>query len=84
MLHIEKTYSSFDREEFLEYFNEKGRNLGNGKFAGKGWEVIVGDEFMRMVGAFPFKSLKLKILVEEGISEDFLEDLRKSFLRGGG
>ena len=84
MLHIKKTYSSFDREEFVEYFTEKGNDLGEGKFAGEGWEVIVGEEFKRMVGAFPFKSLKLEIWLDEEISEEFLEDLRRSFLRGGG
>jgi hypothetical protein len=84
MLHIEKTYSSFEREEFLEYFSEKGTDLGEGRFSGKGWEVAVGQEFKRMVGAFPFKAIKLDIWLEEEISEDFLEDLRRSFLRGGG
>ena len=84
MLHIEKTYSSFEREEFLEYFSDKGIDLGEGRFSGEGWEVIVGDEFRRKVGAFPFKAIKLEIWLEEEISEDFLEDLRRSFLRGGG
>ena len=84
MLHIEKTYSSFEREEFLEYFSEKGTDLGEGRFSGEGWEVIVGEEFKRMVGAFPFKAIKLEIRVEEAISKDFLENLRRSFLRGGG
>jgi len=84
MLHIEKTYSSFEREEFLEYFREKGRDHGKGRFSGVGWEVVVGEEFKRKVGAFPFKAIKLEIWVEETISEEFLEDLMKSFLRGGG
>ena len=84
MLHIEKTYSSFEREDFLEYFREKGIDKGEGRFSGVGWEVIVGEEFKRMVGAFPFKAIKLEIWVEETISEEFLEDLRRSFLRGGG
>ncbi|MGM0396499.1 MAG: hypothetical protein ACQEP4_05530 [Bacillota bacterium] len=84
MLHIEKIYSSFEREEFLEYFGEKGIDLGEGRFSGDGWEVVVGDEFKRMVGAFPFNAIKLEIWVKEEISDEFLEDLRRGFLRGGG
>lgn len=84
MLEIEKTYSSFHRDEFIQYFREKGREVEEGKFAGEGWEVSVGQEFKRSVGAFPFIAVKLMIHVAEEISDQFLEDLRRSFLRGGG
>lgn len=84
MLYIEKVYSSFHREEFIDYFSQRGKDLGQGRFSADGWEVVVGHEYNRTAGAFSFKSLKLEIWVSEEISEEFLDDLRKNFLRGGG
>jgi hypothetical protein len=81
---IKKTYTSFSRQEFIEYFCRRGVKKAEGIYLGEGWEVKIGNEKNKMIGSVCLKTVDLIINVEDAISKEFLDKLRINFLRGGG
>ncbi|MDP3387842.1 MAG: hypothetical protein Q8S24_11445 [Eubacteriales bacterium] len=81
---IEKTYNSFKREEFADYFSLIGSEKEKGYYEGNGWKVHVGDEEKLQFRTFDLPSVKLTIIVREDIRDQFMRDLMISFLKGGG
>ncbi len=81
---INKTYTSFRRQEFVDYFSNIGILKAEGVFFGQGWEVKIGEERNKYIGNMSFITVDLNIEIRENISEEFLNNLRLAFLRGGG
>ena len=81
---VKKTYTSFNRQEFIDYFGKTGVKKSEGVYEGQGWEVEIGDEKNKMIGSICFKTIDLIINVEDTISKEFLDKLLLNFLRGGG
>ncbi|HBH12207.1 MAG: hypothetical protein XD91_1264 [Clostridiales bacterium 38_11] len=81
---IEKTYNSFKREEFIDYFSNIGSKTEESFFQGDGWGVFVGEEERRQFKTFDLTSVKLTISVREDIQDQFIKKLMISFLKGGG
>jgi hypothetical protein len=81
---IEKTYNSFKREEFIDYFSRIGSEKEKGLFEGNGWKVQVGDEEKLQFQTFDLPSVKLTIIVREDVRDQFIKDLMIAFLKGGG
>ena len=81
---IKKIYTSFKREEFIDFFNKIGEQKSDGVYYGKGWEVVIGDEKNKLIGTIPFVTVDLTIEIEDEISKEFIDKLRLAFLRGGG
>lgn len=81
---INKTYTSFRREEFIEYFKEIGVQRFEGIYEGEGWEVEIGYEKNKLIGKMHFITVDLTINVEDLIAKEFIDKLRIAFLRGGG
>ncbi len=81
---INKTYTSFRRAEFIEYFTKIGVRKSEGVYFGEGWEVVIDDEKNKLIGKMPFVTVELTIEIEDEISKEFIDRLRLAFLRGGG
>jgi len=81
---IKKTYTSFKRKEFIDYFSEIGARKSENIYEGQGWEVEIGDEKNKMIGSICLKTIDLIINVEDTISKGFLDKLLLKFLRSGG
>lgn len=81
---IEKTYNSFNRQEFIDYFSRIGAEKEEGLFIGDGWKVHVGEEKKRRFQSFDLPSVKLIIDVREDLHDQFIRELMISFLKGGG
>ena len=81
---IKKTYTSFKKQEFIDYFCKIGVKKSECRYSGEGWEVEIGDEKNKRIGSVCFKTIDLIINIEETIEKEFLEKLRINFLRGGG
>lgn len=81
---INKTYTSFKRQEFIDYFSEIGLNKSDGVYFGDGWEVEIGHEKNKEISKMEFITVDLTIMVEDTIRKEFLNKLRQAFLRGGG
>ena len=81
---IKKTYASFKKEEFIDYFSKIGVQKSDGIYIGDGWEVEIKDEKNKFIGEMRFITIELIIRVEDTISKEFIDELRLAFLRGGG
>lgn len=81
---IVKTYNSFKRGEFTEYFSRIGFEKEEGFFEGDGWKVHVGEEEKLRFQTFDLPSVKITIIVREDIRDQFVKDLMIAFLKGGG
>ena len=82
--HHIKTYRSFRKSEFEEYFRSIGERYDTVCFYGKGWVVELGPEENSALGSFTFVQVKIELWLRQDIEEKFLEDMRIRFLRGGG
>ncbi|MPW26089.1 hypothetical protein GC105_09825 [Alkalibaculum sp. M08DMB] len=81
---IEKTYRSFHKEDFEHYFSNRGKCKNPGVYIGDGWLVYLGDERKELVGPMEFITITITIEISIDIQEEFIAELRKSFLKGGG
>lgn len=84
MKRITKKYKSFRKLEFEKFFKSKALSNEGDTYYGEGWIVIIGDEKDDYIGPMKFISVTLEIQVEEEIQDDFINQLRVNFLRGGG
>jgi hypothetical protein len=81
---IEKIYSSFKREEFVEFFKSIGSTEDDIVFIGDGWKALVHEEEKSIRFKLEFTSVRLELEINEDIYEEFTDSLRIAFLRGGG
>lgn len=81
---INKTYSSFKRQEFIDYFSKMGVQKSESIYIGDGWEVEIKEEKNKFIGKMGFITIDLTIRVDDTISKEFIDNLRLAFLRGGG
>ena len=84
IVEIEKTYHSFRKKEFEDYFSGIGKCKSSGCFVGEGWEVMLGEEKKAFVGPMEFVAVTINLKLSSDIEKDFIDHLRKSFLKGGG
>ena len=81
---IQKTYTSFKRQEFVEYFKSIGTTEDNRLFSGDGWKAEVHEEEKTIRFNLEFTCVNVEFEINEDIYEEFSDRLRRAFLRGGG
>jgi len=84
IIEIEKTYHSFKKKEFEDYFSERGKCKSPGCYIGDGWEVSLGEEKKRSVGPMEFVAVTIYLKLSTDIEKAFITHLRGAFLKGGG
>lgn len=82
--HHIKTYRSFRKSEFEEYFSNIGERSDAECFYGEGWIVELGQEENPALGSFTLIQVKIELWLRQDIEERFLEEMKNRFLRGGG
>jgi hypothetical protein len=69
------------REEYVEFFRSIGEEVEPGRFAGHGWDVVVGEERgVNMMGQI-MREAELIFHGEEEILADLLTRFRTKFMR---
>ena len=84
IIEIERTYRSFRKKEFEDYFIERGKYKSPNCYIGDGWEVFLGEERKEFAGSIEFVAVTIYLKLSSDIAEEFTTDLRMSFLKGGG
>lgn len=73
------------RKELIDYFRSiKGEYLGEGKFVGEHWKVLIGEEKDVFLGSIKFISILVTFQCEEKLIDKMINAFRLKFLRGGG
>ena len=84
---IEKTMEmrSIKRKEIVDYFIEiNGVDNGQGRIAGKGWEVEVGPEKPVTLGKFTISSVIVVLRCQKELFDKMYSDFFMKFFRAGG
>ena len=84
IIKIEKIYNSFKREEFVEYFKSIGNTDDDVVFHGDGWKALVHDEEKNIKCKLEFTCVRIELELRSEIYDEFIDGLRKAFLRAGG
>ena len=84
IIKIVKIYNSFKREEFVEYFKSIGNTDDDVVFHGDGWKVLVHDEGKSIKCKLEFTCVRIDLELRADIYDEYINRLRKAFLRGGG
>lgn len=76
---------AIERNEIIDYFTSiNGKDAGNGKIIGAGWEVEVGEEKMVPLGLLKFTAVIVTLRCKEELFEKMYYEFILKFFRAGG
>lgn len=76
---------SIKRKEIVDYFIEiSGVDNGQGRIAGRGWEVEVGPEKPVTLGKFTMSSVIVVLRCQKELFDKMYSDFFMRFFRAGG
>jgi len=76
--------SGISKSEMEEFFREKGREIGNASYEGRGWrvEMMQGKEFEYK--SLPIPRTTVIFTGEVSAVDQLVSEYRKKFLKAGG